>query len=130
MSVDIRLLFELGPRLIPVIVKASLAICAIGGQGGVGAPVVLNLWPSLMAFCPLTHAVNGMLGIMCCVLQTAVHCADSSSLIGWPTRVVVFGVSSLADWSASQVSGCAIAFLVSCLHSAVLRQVLSVFMPM
>jgi nucleoside permease NupC len=111
-------------------VKAGLAICAIGGQRGSGAPMVLNLWPSLMAFCPVTHMVNGILGIMCCALQTAVHCADSWSLIAWPTRAVVFGVSSLADWSAGQVSGCAIAFLVSCLHSAVLRQVLGIFMPM
>ncbi len=60
MSVDTRLLFKLGLRLIPVIVKAGLAILGVGGQEGSGASGVLNLWPSLMAFRPATHAVNGV----------------------------------------------------------------------
>jgi hypothetical protein len=138
MSVDTRLLFELGLRLIPVIVKAGLAIFGIGAQGGSGASVAVNLCPSLMAFCPATQALNGALALMCSILQTALHGVHSSSLIGWPVRVVVFvvsevgsiGAASLADCSASQICSCAVAFLVSCLHSTVLQLVLAVVMPM
>jgi len=138
MSVDTRLLFELGLRLIPVLVKTGLAIFGVGGQEGSGAPVVVDLWPSLMAFGPATHAANGVLALMCSTLQMAVHCVDSSSLIAWPVRVVVFAISvagtngaaSLSDRSASQLRSCAVTFLVSCLHSAVLQQVLAVVLPM
>ena len=137
-SVDTRLLIELGLRLIPVILKTGLAMFAIGGQGAAGAPAVLNLWPSLMAYCPATQALNGVLALACPTLQTAVRYPDTSSLIGWPVRLVVSvvsfvgpnGAASLADCSASQVCSCALAFLVSCLHSAVLQQVLGVFLPM
>ncbi len=111
---------------------------ASAGQGVAGAPVVLNLCPSLMAFCPATHALNGVAALACSAVQTVVHCTDASSLIGWPVRVAVFAISfagsngaaSLADCSVSQVCGCAVAFLVSCLHSVVLEQVLAVFLPM
>ena len=136
MSVSTQILFDLGVRLIPVIVKAGLVMFGIGGQGAAGAPVTLKLWPSLMAFCPATQALNGALALMCSVLQTVLHCADSSSLIAWPVRAVVLVVSGvgsngsalLMDCSASQVCGCAVTFLVSCLHSAVLLQVLGVLM--
>ena len=138
MLVHTCLLFELGLRLIPVIVKAALAICGIGGQGVAGAPVVPNLCSSLTAFCPATHALNGVAALACSAVQTVVHCTDASSLIGWPARVAVFAISfagsngaaSLADYFVSQVCGCAVAFLVSCLHSVVLEQVLAVFLPM
>ena len=138
MLVHTCLLFGLGLRLIPVIVKAALAIFGIGGQGVAGAQVVVNLCPSLMAFCPAAHALNGMAPLACSAVQTVVHCTDASSLIGWPARVAVFAISfagsngaaSLADCSVSQVCGCAVAFLVSCLHSGVLKQVLAVFLPM
>lgn len=138
MSVDTRLLFELVLRLIPVILKTGLAMFSIGGQGAAGAPAVLNLWPSLMAFCPATQALNGVLALVCPILQTAVRYADTSGLIDWPVRVVVFvvsfvgsnGAASLTDCSASQVCSCVLAFLVSCLRSAVLQQVLGVFLPM
>jgi hypothetical protein len=139
MSVDTRLLFELGLRLIPVIARAGLAICGIGAPGVPGAPAALKLWPSLMAFCPATHALSGVLALMCSILQTVVHRADSSSLIAWTARAVVFavpamgsngGASSLADCSVSEVCSCAVAFLVSCLHSAVLQHVLGVVLPM
>lgn len=128
MSLHSDQLFELGLRLIPVIVKAGLAMCNIGGQGGSGAPVALNVWPSLMAICPATHAVNWVLGLMCSALQTAAHCAGNSSWIGWLVRVVVFVASSLADCSASHVCGCVLACSVSCLHSVVLQQVLRFFL--
>jgi hypothetical protein len=124
MSAHTGQLFELGLRLIPVIVKAGLSICGIGCQGSPGGPVGLNAWPSLMAICPATHGVNAALVIMCSALQTAAHCAGSSSCIGSLVRVVVFVASSLPDFSVSQVSGCALAFLVSCVHSLVLQQVL------
>jgi hypothetical protein len=123
-------LFELGLRLIPVIVKAGLAICGIGGQGGSGAPVALSVWPSLMAICPATHAANGALVIMCSALQTAAHCACNSSWIGWLVRAVVFVVSALADCSVSQVCGCALACLASCVNSLVLQQALGFFLNM
>jgi hypothetical protein len=122
-------LFELGLRLIPLIVKAGLAICGIGNQGGSGAPVAMSVWPSLMAICPATHAVNG-LGLMCSAIQAAVHCACNPSWIGWLVRVVGFVASSLADCSVSQVCGCALACLVSCVHSLVLQQVLGFFLHM
>ncbi|HEY1470910.1 MAG TPA: hypothetical protein VGF61_17865 [Candidatus Acidoferrum sp.] len=80
---SVHTLFELGVRLVPMIVKAGLAICGIGSQGGSGAPVALNLCSSLLAFCP-----------------------------------------------ASRICSCAMAFFVSCLHSAVLQQVLAVIMPL
>jgi hypothetical protein len=138
MLVPTCLLFGLGLRLIPVIVKAGLAIFGIGGQGVAGAPVVLNLCPSRMAFCPTTHALNGVAALACSAVQTVVHCTDASSPIRWPVRVAVFAISfkgsngaaSLADCSVSQVCGCTVAFLVSCLHSVVLEQVLAVFLPM
>ena len=137
MLVHTCLLFELGLRLIPVIVKAALAICGIGGQGVAGAPVVLNPCSSLTAFCPATHALNGVAALAFSAVKTVVHCTDASSLIGWPARVAVFAISfagsngtSLADYFVSQVCGCAVAFLVSCLHSVVLEQVLAVFLPM
>ena len=130
MLVHTCLLFGLGLRLIPVIVKAALAIFGIGGQGVAGAPAVLNLCPSLMAFCPAAHALNGMAPLACSAVQTVVHCTDASSLFGWPVRVAVFVVSALTDCSVSQVCGCAMAYLVSCLHSVVLEQVLTVFLPM
>jgi hypothetical protein len=120
------LLFELGLRLIPVIVKAGLAIFGVGSQGGAGAPVVLNLWLSLMAFCPAIHALNGVAASASSAVQPVAHCADASSLLGWPVRVAVFVVSSLADCSVSQVCRCAVAFLVSCSRSVVLEQVLGV----
>jgi hypothetical protein len=136
MSVYTRLLFEVGVRLIPVIVKAGLAIFGIGGQGGSG--VAVNLCPLLMVFCPATHGLNGMLALMCSIPQTALHGVDSSSWIGWPVRVVVFVVSEvgsngaalLTDCSATHICRCAVAYLVSCLHSAVLQQLMAVFMPM
>jgi hypothetical protein len=130
MLVHTCLLFELGLRLIPVIVKTGLAIFGFGSQGGAGAPVVLNLWPSLMAFCPAIHVLKGVAALASSTVQPVAHCADSSSLLGWPVRVAVFVVSSLADCSVSQVCGCAVAFLVSCSHSVVLEQVLGVFLPM
>ena len=130
MLVHTCLLLELGLRLIPVIVKAGLAIFGVGSQGGAGAPVVLNLWPSLMAFCPAIHALNGVAALASSAVQPVAHCADASSLLGWPVRVAVFVVSSLADCSGSQVCGCAMAFLVSCSHSVVLEHVLGVFLPM
>ena len=138
MSVHTRLLLEVGVRLIPVIVKAGLAIFGIGSQAGSGASVAVNLCPSLMAFCPTTQALHGVLALLCLIPQTALHGVDNSSLIGWPVRVIVFvvsevgsnGTASLADCSTSQVCSCAVAYLVSCLHSAVLRQLLGVFMPM
>jgi hypothetical protein len=138
MLVHTCLLFGIGLRLIPVIVKAALAIFGIGGQGVAGAPAVLNLCPSLMAFCPATHALNAVAALACSAVQTVVHCTDASRLIGWPVRVAVFAISfagsngatSLADCSVSQVCRCAVAFLVSCLHSVVLEQVLAVFLPM
>jgi hypothetical protein len=102
MLVHTCLLFELGLRLIPVIVKAGLAIFGVGSPGGVGAPVVLNLWPSLLAFCPAIHALNGVAALASSAVQRVAHCADASSLLGWPVRVAVFVVSSLADCSVSQ----------------------------
>ena len=125
-------LFELGLRLIPVIVKAGLAIFGVGSQGGAGAPVVLNLylWPSLMAFCPAIHALNGVAALACSVVQPVAHCADASSLLGWPVRVAVFVVSALTDCSVSQVCGCAMVYLVSCLHSVMLEQASGAFLPM
>jgi hypothetical protein len=137
MLVHTCFLFGLGLRLIPVIVKAALAIFGIGGQGVAGAPVVVNLCPSLMAFCPATHALNGVAALACSAVQT-VHCTDASSLMGCPARVAVFAISfagsngaaSLADYFVSQVCGCAVLFLVSCLHSVLLEQVLAVFLPM
>jgi hypothetical protein len=99
MLVHTCLLFGLGLRLIPVIVKAALAICGIGGQGVAGAPVVVNLWPARVAV-------------------FAISFAGSS------------GAASLADYFVSQVCGCAVAFLVSCLHSVVLEQVLAFFLAM
>ena len=128
MSVHAGQLFELGLRLIPVIVKAGLAICGIGGQEGSCTPAALNAWPSLMAICPATHAVNGVLMIMCSAWQTAAHCVGDSTWIGWLVRVVVFVASSLADCSVGQVCGCAVACLVSCVHSLVLQQVLGFFL--
>jgi hypothetical protein len=130
MLVHTCLLFELGLRLIPVIVKAGLTIFGVGSPGGAGAPVVLNLWPSLMAFSPAIHALNGVAALACSAVQAVPHCADASSLFGWPVRVAVFVVSSLADCSVSRVCGGAGAFLVSCLHSMVLEQVLGVFLPL
>ncbi len=130
MSVHTGQLFELGLRLIPVIVKAGLAICGIGAQEGSCTPAALNAWPSLMAICPATHAVNGVLVIMCTALQTAAQCAGDSGWIGWLVRVVVFVASSLADCSVSQVCSCALACLVSCVHSLVLQQVLGFFLNM
>jgi hypothetical protein len=140
MLVHTCLLFglRLGLRLIPVIVKAALAIFGIGGQAVAGAPVVVNLCPSLMAFCPATHALNRVAALACPAVQTVVHCTNASSLIGWPARVAVFAISfagsngaaSLADYFVSQVCGCAVAFLVSCLHSLVLDQALAVFLPL
>ena len=132
MLVHTCLLFGLGLRLIPVIVKAALAIFGIGGQGVAGAPLVVNLCPSLMAICPATPALNGVAVLACSAVQTVVHCTDASSLLGWPARVAVFAISfagsngaaSLADYFVSQVCACAVAFLVSCLHSVVLEQVL------
>jgi len=106
--------------LIPVIVKAGLAIFGVGRPGGAGAPVVLNLWPSLMAFCPAIHALNGVAALASTAAQPLAHCADASSLLGWPVRVAVFVVSSLADCSVSQVCRCAVTLLASCLHSVVL----------
>jgi hypothetical protein len=128
MSAHMGQLFELGLRLIPAIVKAGFAIYGIGGQAGPSAPVALNVWPSLMAICPATQALNGMLGLMCSAMQTAVQYADTSALIGWPVRVVVFVVSSLADYSINPVGGCVEDCLVSCLHSMVLQQVLGFFL--
>ena len=130
MLVHTCLLFKLGLRLIPVIVKAGLAIFGVGSQGGAGAPVVLNLWPSLMAFCPAIHALNGVAALACSLVQPVAHCADASSLLGWPVRVAVFVVSALTDCSVSQVCGCAMAYLVSCLHSVVLEQALGAFLPL
>jgi hypothetical protein len=130
MLVHTCLLFELGLRLIPVIVKAGLTIFGVGSPGGSGAPVVLNLWPSLMAFSPAIQALNGVAALACSAVQPVAHCADASSLFGWPVRVAVFVVSSLADCSVSRVCGSAGAFLVSCLHSVVLEQVLGFFLPM
>ncbi len=121
-------LFELGLRLIPVMVKAGLAICGIGGHGGSGAPVALNAWPSLMAICPATHAVDGVLVILCSALRTATNCAGSSNWVGWLVRVVVFVASSLVNCSANEIWSCAVSCLLSCLHSVVLQQVLGVVM--
>jgi hypothetical protein len=45
-------------------------------------------------------------------------------------RVAVFVVSALTDCSGSQVCRCAMAYLVSCLHSVVLEQALGAFLPM
>ena len=118
-------LLELGLRLIPLIVKAGLAICGIG-QAGSGAPVALTAWPPLMAICPATQAVNGILTIMCSALQTAAHCVGNSSCIGWLVRVVVFVASSLADCSMNQLCESAVSCLVSCAHSLVLQQVLGI----
>jgi len=128
MSLHSGQLFELDLRLIPAMVKAGLAMCNIGGQGGSGALVTLNVWPPLMAIRPATHAVNWVLGLMCSALQTAAHCVGNSSWIAWLVRVVVFVASSLADCSASQVCGCVLACLVSRLHSVVLQQVLGFFL--
>jgi hypothetical protein len=130
MLVHTCLLFELGLRLIPVIVKAGLTIFGAGSPGGSSAPVVLNLWPSLMAFSPAIQALNGVAALACSAVQSVAHCADASSLFGWPVRVAVFVVSSLGDCSVSRVCGGAGAFLVSCLHSMVLEQVLGVFLPL
>jgi len=132
------LLFGLGLKLIPVIVKAALAIFGIGGQGVAGAPVVLNLCPLLMTFSPAIHALNGVAALACSAVQTVVYCTDSSSLTGWPMRVALFAISfagangadPLADCPVSQVCGCAVAFLFSCLHTVVLEQVLAVFLLM
>jgi hypothetical protein len=127
MLVHSCLLFKLGLKLIPVIVKTGLAIFGVGSQRGAGAPVVLNLWPSLMAFCPAIHALNGVAALVCTAVQPLAHCADDSSLLCWPVSVAVFVVSALADCSVGPFCGCAVAFLVSCLHSAVS---LGVFLPM
>jgi hypothetical protein len=138
MLVHTCLLFGLGLRLIPVIVKAALAIFGIGGQGVAGAPVVLNLCPLLMEFSPATHALNGVAALARSAVQTVVYCTNASNLTGWPVRVAVFAISfagangaaPLADCSVSQVCGCAVAFVVSCLHTVVLEQVLAVLLPM
>jgi cation transporter-like permease len=130
MSVHAGQWFEIGQRLVPVIVKAGLGICGIGGQGGCPAPVALNAWPSLMAICPATHAVNGALAMLCSGSQTAAHYEGSSSCIAWLVRVIVLVVSSVADCSVSQVYGCALACLVTCLHALVLQQVLRFFLNM
>ena len=121
-------LFELGLRLIPVIVKAGLAIGGIGGRGGSGGPVALNAWPSLMAICPATYVGNGVLTILRSALQTAAYCIGSSNWIAWLVRVVVFVASSLVNCSANEIWSCAVSCLLSCLHSVVLQQVLGVVM--
>ncbi len=121
-------LFELGLRLIPVIVKTGLAICGIGAPGNSGAPGAMNAWPSLMAICPATHAVDGVMVILCSALQTAAHCVGSSNWIGWLVRVVVSVGSSLVNRSANEIWSCAVSCLLSCVHSAVLQQVLGAVM--
>jgi len=124
MSAHVGQLLELGLRLMPAIVKAGLAIYGIGGQGGPGAPAVLQVWPSLMAFCPATQALDGLLGLMCSAIQTAVQCADTSELIRWPVHLVELVVSSLAYCAVNEIFGYALACLVSCLHSLVLQQLM------
>ena len=126
MLVHTCLLFRLGLRLIPVIVKAALAIFGIGGQG-VAAPVVLNLCPLLKAFCPVTHALNGVAVLACSAAQPVVHCTDAVFAISFAGAN---GAAPLTDCSVSQVCGCAVAFVVSCLHTVVFEQALAVFLPM
>jgi hypothetical protein len=129
---SLHLIYGLGVKLIPLVVKAGLAILGFTSHGACAAPAPPDFCGSLMAFCPATHALNGVLTLLSVTLQTALPCADSSSLIAWSTRVTQFRASVLGSTDslsfraspAGQACTSAFSLLLSFLHSAFLHNLL------
>ena len=119
MSLNTLLFCGLGLKLIPLIVKAGLAILGIASHRALRAPAPMNLSPALMALCPVTQVVSGALTLLSLALETALSCADLPSLISWPIRMALFAASVLGS-TALSLTSCAADQLCACTHGLLL----------
>lgn len=119
MSLNMLLFCGLGLKLIPLIVKAGLEILGIASYRAFPPQALMNLSPALMALCPVTHVVSGVLTLLSLALETALSCADIPSLISWPIRMALFAASVLGS-TAFSLTGCAADQLCVCTHGMLL----------